>query len=100
MRLSAKLATLALAASSASAKYCDPDLSDLCFEESTTDSNVTYRLAIPVDAPDGFRAALQIVAPIDMGWAGFAWGGNMIGMPLTMGWKNGQDVTVSPRKAT
>lgn len=98
MHASTIIAALALAAG-ASANYCDPDLSDLCFEEYTNDEGLTLRLAIPADPPEGFRTALQIVAPIETGWVGFSWGGGMTNVPLTMAWRNGDNVTASSRLA-
>lgn len=83
------------------AKFCDPDVSDLCFVENLhEESGVTFRLAIPADAAEGFRAALQIVAPVEVGWAGFSYGGNMIEVPLALAWQNGEQVIASSRIAT
>lgn len=99
MYILTKLVALALAIG-VSAKYCDVDLNGLCFEEHATDEGVTLRVAIPADPPEGFRTALQIVAPIKTGWVGFSWGGSMTNVPLTVAWKNGDNVTASPRLAT
>ena len=35
-----------------------------------------------------FDTVLQIVSPIANGWVGFAWGGTMPYVPLTIGWVN------------
>ena len=99
MRLSTSTISLALAAT-ATAQYCEPKLNELCFEEHTTQSGVTFRIAIPAGAEEGFPAALQIVAPSEVGWVGFSWGGAMTNCPLSVAWKNGEDVTLSPRLAT
>jgi hypothetical protein len=98
----ASLLTLALSFSGISAQgqqFCDPELSDLCFQEITATSGVTYRFAIPASAEEGFPAILQIVAPIEVGWAGLAWGSSMTNGPLTLAWANAENVTISPRKA-
>ena len=98
MYFSSELAALAAIFAIAWAQYCDPDLNDLCFVEENTADGITFRLAIPSGAEEGFRTALQIVAPVEIGWAGFSWGGAMTGVPLTLAWQNGQDnVTVSSR---
>lgn len=82
----------------AAAKFCDPDVSDICFVEHLEEaSGVTYRLAIPAAAEEGFRTALQIVAPVNVGWAGFSFGGSMIEVPLALAWGSGEDVVASSR---
>lgn len=62
-------------------------------------SNVTYGIAIP-DSPQPFDVLLQIVAPITVGWAGFALGGDMLRDPLVVAWANGNTAVVSPRYTT
>ena len=105
MRPTSHVSLLALAlglgtsGASAQAQFCDPELADLCFQESTTTSGVTYRFAIPPSAAEGFPAILQIVAPLEVGWAGLAWASSMTNGPLTMAWANAENVTISPRKA-
>lgn len=82
-------------------KYCSPESPKFCYVEvSTTHSNPIYRIAIP-DAPSAnFDTLLQIVAPVSVGWAGFAWGGGMTLNPLAVAWPNGNKATISSRWAT
>ena len=63
--------------------------------------NITYRVAIPSNVlPNEFYdTVIQVVAPIDIGWAGMAWGGHMIYNPLTVAWKNGRNIVISSRGA-
>ncbi|KAK3935320.1 cellobiose dehydrogenase [Diplogelasinospora grovesii] len=86
----------------AGSKYCTTSGSaSICFAEfSSSPSNPTFRLAVPDKSAAPFDTLLQIIAPVSLGWAGFAWGGGMIGDPLTLGWPNGNKVTVSSRWAT
>lgn len=73
----------------------------LCYAEYTSTSGVAYRIAIPGAAATApFDIAIQIVAPIKIGWAGISWGGAMANAPLTVGWANGANVVVSSRMAT
>lgn len=98
MRTSSSLSLLALSVGLASAQqFCDPDLSDLCFEEKTTNAGITYRFAIPPAAAEGFQTIVQIVAPVEIGWAGMAWSSSMTNGPLTLGWANGEGVVASGR---
>lgn len=93
------LLALSLGIGNASAQsFCDPELGDLCFQERTSQSGVTYRIAIPTGAAEGFQAILQIVAPLEVGWAGLAWSSSMTNGPLTVGWANGDDTVVTGRK--
>lgn len=71
------------------------------FGEYISDQGITYRLAIPDQAPTtgGYDAVVQIAAPIAIGWAGMAWGGSMTYNPLTLAWRSGTDVIVSSRFA-
>jgi len=90
---------LALGVSLAKAQsFCDADLGGLCLQEKSTLAGITYRLAIPVNPAEGFQTILQIEAPLSVGWAGFAWATSMTNGPLTMGWANGEEVTISGRK--
>ncbi|KUJ09998.1 CBD9-like protein [Mollisia scopiformis] len=63
---------------------------------------ITFRIAVPspVTANQPYDAVLQVVAPIDVGWAGLAWGGQMTYNPLAVSWSNGNNVVVSSRFAT
>jgi hypothetical protein len=64
--------------------------------------NLVFRVATPASAQQGspFDIVLQIVAPSNTGWAAVAWGGSMVKNPITVGWPNGQSVTISSRWAT
>ncbi|CAJ2508532.1 Uu.00g135580.m01.CDS01 [Anthostomella pinea] len=57
--------------------------------------SILYRIAIPSPASDNYDAVLQVIAPTDVGWAGLAWGGQMINCPLTVGWASGNTPVVS-----
>ena len=49
--------------------------------------------------PENDDVLFSVVAPINVGWAGFAWGGSMTNNPLTLGWANGAKTLVSSRWA-
>jgi hypothetical protein len=74
----------------------------LKFASYASDRGVIYRVAIPAIIPASaeFDTVLQVVAPINVGWAGFAWGGTMTYNPLAIMWANGtNNVVVSSRIA-
>ncbi|KAF6834600.1 cellobiose dehydrogenase [Colletotrichum plurivorum] len=79
--------------------YCDS--LGRCFASYTTEGGITFGFAIPEGATSGqpYDAILQVTAPIEVGWAGLAWGGSMTYNPLTIVWVNGEEVTVSSRMA-
>ncbi|OLN94108.1 Cellobiose dehydrogenase 5 [Colletotrichum chlorophyti] len=72
-----------------------------CFASYNTEGGVTFGIAIPEGAISGqsYDAIIKITAPIEVGWAGLAWGGSMTYNPLTIVWPNGDDVIVSSRMA-
>jgi hypothetical protein len=80
--------------------FYDPE-TGLNYSSVTVDAGISFRVAVPTPLPTGtYDAVLQIVAPISMGWAGFAWGGRMAYNPLTITWANGtSNVVVSSREA-
>ncbi|KAM7183910.1 hypothetical protein V8F20_012433 [Naviculisporaceae sp. PSN 640] len=81
--------------------YVDSD-TGLTFASYSSDRGVTYRVAIPdtIPADNVFDTVLQIVAPHEVGWAGFAWGGTMTYNPLAIAWANGtSNVVLSSRIA-
>lgn len=81
-------------------QYCNT-ATNICYvESSSTASNPIYRIAIPDANAAPFDTLLQIIAPVSLGWAGFAWGGAMTLNPLTVAWPNGNSVTVSSRWST
>ena len=93
------LFALVASASAQTAKYC-PGGSNACFSESKiAESDLTFRIAIPETQAAPFDILLSIVAPVSVGWASIAWGGKMIGNPLTIGWRNGNSAQVSSRWA-
>ncbi|GKT50141.1 uncharacterized protein ColSpa_10322 [Colletotrichum spaethianum] len=57
--------------------YCDS--LKRCFASFTSDGGITFGIAIPEGATSGqpYDAIFQITAPIEVGWAGLAWGGAM-----------------------
>jgi hypothetical protein len=81
--------------------YDDPE-TGLTFSSYTSDRGIIYRIAIPdtIPEPKVYDTVLQIVAPTDVGWAGWAWGGHMTYNPLAVAWANGtSNVVLSSRIA-
>lgn len=77
-------------------------MTGLNFASYHTDRGVTFRVAIPdtIPADNVFDTVLQVIAPHDIGWAGFAWGGTMTYNPLAIAWANGTtNVVLSSRIA-
>ncbi|KAG4430237.1 hypothetical protein IFR05_014279 [Cadophora sp. M221] len=81
-----------------SVPYCDP-LTTICYSSFTNEWGISYRIALPDVSAAPSDAIIQIVAPIEYGWAAFSWGGTMVWNPLTMGWSNGTGAAVSSRFA-
>ncbi|KAI1134660.1 actin-domain-containing protein [Hypoxylon sp. FL0543] len=81
--------------------FVDAD-TGITFQSYTSTDGITYRLALPAEASGdaGYDVILQVVAPVELGWAGWAWGGAMTYNPLTLVWKNGDSVQYSSRQAT
>ncbi|KAK7743376.1 hypothetical protein SLS62_010613 [Diatrype stigma] len=73
----------------------------ISFQTYTSAEGVSFGLALPADAgaEGGYDIIVQITAPIDIGWAGIAWGGAMVYNPLSVVWANGESVIASPRTA-
>ncbi|KAI0600996.1 putative iron reductase domain protein [Biscogniauxia sp. FL1348] len=73
----------------------------IMFQSSTTAEGVTYRLALPANASgnSAYDVILQVVAPVELGWVGWAWGGMMTYNPLTVVWADGENVVYSSRQA-
>ena len=74
----------------------------MTFASYRSDRGIDYRVAIPEEIPEDlvYDTILQIVAPLDVGWAGWAWGGHMTYNPLGIAWANGTSgVVISPRIA-
>ncbi|KAK0709205.1 hypothetical protein B0T26DRAFT_653749 [Lasiosphaeria miniovina] len=74
----------------------------LNYSSYTNDRHITYRVAIPDPLPGNleYDTVLQVIAPIDVGWAGLAWGGAMTYNPLAIVWANGtNNVVVASRIA-
>ncbi|KAI5860899.1 putative iron reductase domain protein [Durotheca rogersii] len=84
-----------------STPFVDAD-TGITFQSYTSAEGITYRLALPENATDeaGYDVILQVVAPVELGWAGWAWGGAMVYNPLTIVWHDGNTVHHSPRQAT
>jgi len=81
-------------------KYCNPT-SGLCYLQVVPGGTAPiFRIAIPDGASGAFDMVLEMITPISLGWAGFAWGGSMTANPLTVAWPNGQKATVSSRWST
>jgi hypothetical protein len=54
-----------------------------------------------IDQTVATDAILQIVAPVFVGWSGFAWpgpvgAGSMLGNPLSVGWSSGTGAGKAP----
>lgn len=73
----------------------------ITFQSTTNSEGITYRLALPADASADkpYDVILQVVAPIELGWVGWAWGGSMTYNPLTVVWADGKNVVYSSRQA-
>lgn len=63
---------------------------------------IAFRIALPspIPANSAYDAVIQVVAPVDVGWTGLAWGGTMVYNPLSVSWANGNSAVVSSRYAT
>ncbi|KAL2265948.1 hypothetical protein VTJ83DRAFT_5300 [Remersonia thermophila] len=84
-----------------SSVYEDPE-TGLTFASCTTNRDVTVRIAIPDQIPADkiYDTVIQVAAPNDIGWFGWAWGGHMTYNPLAILWANGtNNVVLSPRIA-
>jgi len=68
----------------------------------TLSESITFRIAVPspVAADQPYDTVLQVVAPLDVGWNGLSWGGQMTYSPLTVSWANNKNVVVSSRYTT
>jgi hypothetical protein len=64
------------------------------FTSYENDKGVIYRVALSRRISDDkpYDVVVQIVAPISTGWAGLAWGGQMIANPLAVIWRLDQQV--------
>ncbi|KAI1152854.1 actin-domain-containing protein [Nemania diffusa] len=94
------VALVATSAQSDSVSFVDVD-TGITFQSATNSEGITYRLALPADASADkpYDAIIQIVAPIEMGWVAWAWGGGMTYNPLTVVWANGDSAMYSSRQA-
>ncbi|KAI0021722.1 actin-domain-containing protein [Xylariomycetidae sp. FL0641] len=83
-----------------SAPFTDAD-TGITFQSYTSPDGITYRLALPEGASETtpYDVIIQVVAPNEMGWVGWAWAGTMTYNPLTVVWKNGDSTTLSSRQA-
>ncbi|KAF2185584.1 iron reductase domain protein [Zopfia rhizophila CBS 207.26] len=90
---SASFAVLsALGQKAEAARYCDSTTS-ICYSGWTGGNGIAIGVAIPKVTALPFDTVLQIVSPIANGWVGFAWGGTMPYVPLTIGWVNNASTT-------
>ncbi|KAH7412545.1 hypothetical protein BKA64DRAFT_331027 [Cadophora sp. MPI-SDFR-AT-0126] len=60
-------------------------------------TTIAYRVALPSQINATYPVVVQIAAPVEVGWAGLAWGGSMINNPLMACWANGASSTISSR---
>ncbi|KAL8320971.1 hypothetical protein RB597_007308 [Gaeumannomyces tritici] len=60
---------------------------------------IVYRVARPrfVSVNQGYDVVIQIQAPVEVGWAGLAWGATMKNSPLTVVWANCSNTIISSR---
>ncbi|KAK6948792.1 hypothetical protein Daesc_010563 [Daldinia eschscholtzii] len=65
--------------------FVDAD-TGITFQSYTSTDGITYRLALPAEATGdaAYDVILQVVVPVELGWAGWAWGGAMTYNPLTI----------------
>ncbi|KAI3320985.1 iron reductase domain protein [Xylariaceae sp. AK1471] len=89
-----------VSAQSDSESFVDAE-TGITFQSFTNSEGITYRLALPADASadKAYDVILQVVVPISMGWAGWAWGGAMTYNPLTVVWADGTNAVHSSRQA-
>jgi len=87
----AKILGLLALAASANAQISESKIAEV--------PGLAFRIAIPETQAAPFDVYLSIVAPAGTGWASIAWGGKMIGNPLTIGWASGSTAVVSSRWA-
>ncbi|KAJ2989232.1 hypothetical protein NUW58_g3578 [Xylaria curta] len=89
-----------VSAQSDSGSFVDAD-TGITFQSATVTEDITYRLALPADASaeKPYDVIIQVVAPIELGWVAWAWGGSMTYNPLTVVWANGKSATYSSRQA-
>ncbi|RYP10938.1 hypothetical protein DL764_000374 [Monosporascus ibericus] len=104
MKLSAVAAGIAGLTGSALAQDSVPVTdaeTGITFQAFNSADGVSYGIALPVNASaaGGYDIILQVTAPIEIGWAGIAWGGGMVYNPLSIVWPNGESVVASPRMA-
>lgn len=81
--------------------FVDAD-TGITFQSYTSSDGITYRLALPSTATGdaAYDVIVQVVVPVELGWAGWAWGGAMTYNPLTLVWSDGTSVQYSSRQAT
>ncbi|KAK0719236.1 hypothetical protein B0H67DRAFT_642606 [Lasiosphaeris hirsuta] len=101
LTLGASASPAALDKRQTTSRYCSSTTS-LCYLQITprAASIPTFRIAVPDGASVPFDTVLEIIAPVAVNWAGFAWGGSMSLNPLTVAWPNGNKATVSSRWST
>ncbi|RYO83392.1 hypothetical protein DL766_010616 [Monosporascus sp. MC13-8B] len=104
MKLSAVVAGVAGLTGSALAQDSVPVTdteTGITFQAFTNPEGVSYGIALPANASaaGGYDIILQVTAPVEVGWAGIAWGGAMVYNPLSVVWPNGEGVVASPRMA-
>jgi len=83
-----------------SSVYKDPD-TGLTFASYAADRGMIFRVALPDKIPEDlvYDAVLQMIAPVDIGWVGWAWAGTMTYNPLAIAWQNGDEIVLSSRIA-
>ncbi len=81
-------------------KVCDA-ATKICYSSASAGTlSLGFAISDTAAAGKPFDVLLSITAPKATGWAAVAWGGQMAGNPLTIGWANGASAQVSSREAT
>lgn len=81
-------------------RYCEPGLNNVCYASLTSTDGITLRVMVPEGAVAPYDILFQVAAPLTVGWAGIAWGGQMVSNPLTVSWANGNSAMTSSHWAT
>ncbi|KAI1813876.1 hypothetical protein GGS20DRAFT_450713 [Poronia punctata] len=99
--LAGLMSLVALASAQSDSETFVDEETGITFQSTTNSEGISYRLALPADASADapYDVILQVVVPVEIGWAGWAWGGSMTYNPLTLVWADGENVVYSSRQA-
>jgi hypothetical protein len=95
------LATCGVHGQTADSKVVYDPITHISYSSYTSsETGITFGVALPMNVSDPYDAIISITAPIaNVTWAGFAWAGTMVWNPLTVAWPNGKTTVVSSRFA-